>query len=165
MSVLTDYTAEEGRLLIEGPRLGAVVVSAASPGRAAETASEGFAAIQYAMGRSGEFLDNTLIGSIQFELDQLIRSDRKFADYTKLATAPGAKDQALARLGELADLLDRKSTPAEAAGYKTWVMNAATLASEAGREGGNFLGWGSVIVNDAEKAALAQVAAALRVEA
>jgi hypothetical protein len=165
MSVLTDYTADESRLLMEGTRLGAVVVSAASPGRAAETASEGFAAIQYAMSRSGEFLDNTLIGSIQFELDQLLKSDWKFADYSKLATAPGAKDQALARLGELADLLDRKSTPAEAAGYKTWVMNAAILASEAGQEGGNFLGWGSVTVNDAEKAALAQVAAALRVEA
>lgn len=165
MSVLADYTAEEGRLLMEGPRLGAVVVSAASPGRATETVAEGFAAIQYAMRRSGEFLDNTLIGSIQFEVDQLAKAEQKFADYTKLATASGARDQALAKLGQIADLLDRKSTPAEATGYKEWVMNAATLASEAGREGGNFLGRGSVMVNDAERAALAQVAAALRVEA
>ena len=45
MSLLTDYTAEEQLLLMEGPRLGAVVVSAASPGRSAETASEGFAAV------------------------------------------------------------------------------------------------------------------------
>ncbi len=165
MSVLSDYTAEEGRLLMEGPRLGAVVVSAASLGRPAETMAEGIAAIQYAMSRTGEFLDNTLIGSIQFELEQLLKADQKFADYSRLATAPGAGDQALARLSELADLLDRKSAPGEAAGYKRWVLNAAALASEAGREGGNFLGWGAVQVNDAERAALAQVAAALRVEA
>ena len=164
MSVLNDYTAEESRLLMEGPRLGAVVVSAASPGRAAETASEGFAAVQYAMSNRGDFLDNTLIGSIQFELDQLVKSDRKFADYNKLATAPGAKDAALARLGQLADLLDCKSTPTEAAGYKKWVINAATLASEAGREGGNFLGWGAIMVSDEERAALADVSTALRVQ-
>jgi hypothetical protein len=165
MSVLADYTDEEQFLLMEGPRLGAVVVSAASPGRGNETVSEGFAAIQYAMNRSGEFLDNTLISSIQFAVEQLGKTDHKFADYSKLATAPGAKDAALARLSELADLLDRKSTPAEAAGYKQWVMNAATLASEAGKEGGNFFGRGAVLVNDAERAALAEIAATLRIQA
>jgi len=165
MSVLTDYTDEEQFLLVEGPRLGAVVVSAASPGRGNETVSEGFAAIQYAMSRSGEFLDNTLISSIQFAVEQLGKTDHKFADYSKLATAPGAKDAALARLGEIADLLDRKSAPAEAAGYKQWVLNAATLASEAGKEGGNFFGRGAVLVNDAERAALAEIAATLRIQA
>ena len=164
MSLLTDYTEEEQFLLIEGPRLGAVTVSAASPGRAAETASEGFAAVQYAMESRGEFLANTLIASILFEVDQLAKSERKFANYNKLATAPDAKAHALARLGQLADLLDLKSTPDEAAGYKQWVMNAATLASEAGKEGGNFLGWGAIMVNDAEKVALAEIAVALRAQ-
>ncbi len=165
MSLLADYTADEQMLLMEGPRLAAVVISAASPGRSAETASEGFAAVQYAMSRRSEFLDNTLIGSIQFELDQLVHSERKFADYSKLAVAPGAKDSALVRLGQLADLLDLKSDPAEAAGYKQWVMNAATLTSEAGKEGGNFFGRGAVLVNDAERAALAEIVAALRIQA
>jgi hypothetical protein len=165
MSVLADYTAEEQFLLMEGPRLGAVVVSAASPGRSAETVSEGFAAVQYAMSRSGEFLDNTLISSIQFAVEQLGKTDHKFADYSKLASAPDARANSIARLSQLADLLDRKSTLAEAAGYKQWVMNAATLASEAGKEGGNFFGRGAVLVNDAERAALAEIAATLRVQA
>jgi hypothetical protein len=142
-----------------------VVVSAASPGRSAETVSEGFAAVQYAMNRSGEFLDNTLISSIQFAVEQLGKTDHKFADYSKLATAPDAKANSIARLSQLADLLDRKSTLAEAAGYKQWVMNAATLASEAGKEGGNFFGRGAVVVNDAERAALAEIAAALCIQA
>ena len=46
MSLLADYTTDEQMLLMEGPRLAAVVISAASPGRSAETASEGFAAVQ-----------------------------------------------------------------------------------------------------------------------
>lgn len=165
MSVLTDYTTEEQRLLMQGPRLGAIVVSAASPGRSAETAAEGFAAITYAMTERREYLGNTLINSILFELDELAKAEWKFADYNKLAVAPAAKEQALAQLGQIADMLDAKSDPVEAAEYKRWVMNAATAASEAGKEGGNFLGWGAVAVNEAEKAALAEIAATLRIQA
>ena len=64
MSVLADYPKEEQFLLIQGPRLGAIVISAASPGRASETAAEGFAAIQYAMTPRAEFVGNALIQSI-----------------------------------------------------------------------------------------------------
>ena len=162
MSLIADYTEEEQVLLMQGPRLGAIVVSAASPGRSADTFSEGVAAIQYAMGSLGEFLGNTLISSILYELDQLARSEQKFADYNKLAAAPDAKAQALAQLGRIADLLDGKSDPAEAAGYKQWVLNAATAASQAAKEGTGFLGRGGVVVNDAEQAALAEIAASLR---
>jgi hypothetical protein len=163
--MLTDYTREEQSLLMQGPRLGAIVVSAASPGRSADTGSEGFAAIEYAMGSRGEFLDNTLIASILYELDQLAKAEHRFADYRKLAEAADAGAQALAQLGQIADLLDRKSNPAEAAGYKQWVQNAAAAASEAAKEGGNFFGRGAVVVNDAEKAALAEIAVTLRLQA
>jgi hypothetical protein len=162
MSVLADYTAEEQQLLMQGPRLGAIVVSAASPGRSAETASEGFAAVQYAMTPRAEFVGNALIASILFELDQLAKSEFHFKDYSKLAVAPGAKEASLAELGQIAGILDAKSDPVEAAGYKQWVMNAATAASEAGKEGGNWLGRGAVAVNDAERAALAEIAKTLR---
>ncbi len=165
MSVLTDYTTEEQRLLMQGPRLGAIVISAASPGRSAETAAKGYAAISYAATERREFLGNTLINSILYELNELTKADWKFADYNKLATEAGAEDRSLAQLGQIADLLDAKSDPAEAAGYKQWVMNAAVAASEAGKEGGNFLGWGAVQVNDAERAALGQIAAVLRLPA
>ncbi len=164
MSVLKDYTQEEQALLMQGPRLGAIVVSAASPGRSADTESEGFAAIEYAMSSRGEFLDNTLIASILYELDQLSKSGHRFAAYGKLAAAPDAKAQAIGRLGQIADALDRASNPAEATGYKQWVLNAATAASEAAKEGANFFGRGGVLVNDAEKAALAEIARALRLE-
>jgi hypothetical protein len=162
MSILTDYTDEEQVLLMQGPRLGALVVSAASPGRSADTFSEGVAAIKYAMGSQGEFIGNTLISSILYELDALAKAEHKFAEYGKLAAAPDAGAHALAQLGQIAGLLDLKSDPIEAAGYKQWVLNAATMASEAAKEGANFLGRGGVAVNDAERAALAEIAAALK---
>jgi hypothetical protein len=164
MSLITDYTSEEQTLLMQGPRLGAIVVSAASPGRGADTFSEGVAAIQYAMSSRGEFLDNTLISSILYQLDQLAKAGHRFADYGVLAAAPDAKEQALAQLGRIADLLDRMSIPAEATGYKQWVLNAATAASEAAKEGGGFLGRGAVPVNDAERTALAAIAESLRLQ-
>lgn len=164
MSVVSDYTSDERFLLMQGPRLGAIVVTAASPGRSAETAAEGFAAIQYAMTTHREFVGNTLIASILYELDELAKSDWRFKDYSKLADAPDAGSKALAQLGQIADMLDAKSEPVEAAGYKQWVLNAAKAASEAGKEGGNFLGRGAVAVNDAERAALAEIAKTLRLQ-
>ena len=165
MTILSDYGTDEQLLLMQGPRLGAIVISTASPGRASETAAEGFAAIKYAMTSQGEFISNTLIASILYQLDQLAKSERHFADYNKLADAPDAGPHALAQLGQIADALDSKSDPAESAGYKQWVLNAAAAATEAGKEGGNFLGWGAVAVNDAERAALAEIARVLRVPA
>ncbi len=164
MSVLGEYTKDEQFLLMQGPRLGAIVVTRASPGRSAETAAEGFAAIQYAMAARREFVGNALIASVLFEIDELAKSEWRFADYSKLADAPDAGAKALAQLGQIADILDAKSNPEEAAGYKQWVLGAATAASEAGKEGGNFLGWGAVAVNDAERAALAEIAKTLRVQ-
>ena len=164
MSIITDYATEEQLLLMQGPRLAAIVVSAASPGRAAETAAEGFAAVKYAMTSEGQFLGNTLINSILYQLDQMAKAEYQFADYSKLATEPNAGGNALAKLAQVAGLLDVKSDPVEAAGYKQWVMNAAVAASEGGKEGGNFLGWGAVDVNDAERGALLEIAAALRLQ-
>ena len=40
-------------------------------------------------------------------------------------------------------------------------MEIAARTTEAGKEGGNFFGRGAVLVNDAEKAALQEIATAL----
>ena len=49
----------------------------------------------------------------------------------------------------------------EADGYKQWLLEIARRTTEAGKEGGNILGRGAVLVNEAERVALAEVAAAL----
>lgn len=164
MTVLADYTPDEQRLLLRSLSAAAEVVSAASLGKKAETASEGFAAASYIMESHGEFLDNPLIGSVQYELDRRAKADEKFPDFFKRATAPGAEGAALDILRQVNALLAAKVPAGEAAGYRTWLLNIAQKTAEAGKEGGNFFGRGAVLVNDAERAALAEIAQVLGVQ-
>ena len=75
MTVLNEFTADEQLLLMEGPRLGAVVVSAASLGQKRETASEGFAAADYILNSRGDYLDNALVSSILYEIENALPAE------------------------------------------------------------------------------------------
>ena len=66
-------------------------------------------------------------------------------------------------LRALSALLDAKA-PADAAAYKAWLCHLANAVAEAAPEGG-FLGFGGTQVSAAEKASVAQIAAALGVPA
>jgi hypothetical protein len=161
MSVLADYTADEQALLLRSVRAAAIAISAASLGRKTETISEGFTAAEYIMEERAPYLGIPLIGSVQYEIDRRAAAGEKFADYVELASAPGAEQAALDTLAATAALLDAKTTPDEAGGFKEWLLNIAARTTEAGKEGGNFLGWGAVAVNDEERAALHTIAATL----
>jgi len=162
---LTDYTPEEQQLLMRSLLAAAVAISAASLGRKTETVSEGFAAAIFVMERNTRTIANTLIASVQFELDQRARRETSFPNFEKTATAPEAETHALQTLREVASLLDAKSPPQEAQGFKSWLMEIATRTAAAGQEGGNFFGRGAVQVNDAERAALEEIAEVLGVRA
>jgi hypothetical protein len=163
MSVLSDYTAEEQTLLLRSLRATAIAISAASLGRKTETASEGFAAASYIMEVREPYLANPLIGSVQYAVERGAHTDQKFPDYVEMASAPGAEQAAFDTLAAVAALLDAKTTPEEAAGYKHWLLDIAAKTTEAGKEGGNFMGWGAVPVNDEERAALQKIAGTLGV--
>ena len=64
MTIYTDYTADEQQLLRKSLQAAAVAVSAASPGRKEETASEGYAAASFILGSRPEYVANTLVTSI-----------------------------------------------------------------------------------------------------
>jgi hypothetical protein len=161
MSILADYTAEEQSLLLRSLAAAAIAISAASPGRKVETASEGFAAARYIMEVREPYLANPLIGSLQFEIDRRAAAGDSFPDFVEQATATAAEQTALDTLGAVAALLDARTTPEEAQGFKQWLLDIATTTKYAGKEGGNFLGWGAVAVNDEERAALQRMAEVL----
>ncbi len=77
MSVLADYTPEQQQLLVRSLEAAGVVISAASLGPKRETVSEGFAAASYIMESRGEYLDNALIQSIQYALEERARADAR----------------------------------------------------------------------------------------
>jgi hypothetical protein len=165
MTVLADLAEEEQRLLLSSLEAAAVVVSTASPGRKEETASEGFAVAEYILESQAAYVANPLVSSTILEIRERARSEERFPDYLEIATAPGAREEAIHILKALVALLDGRATPEEAAGFKEWLMHIATRAAEAGKEDQGFLGRGGVMVNDAERAALAEVATLLGVSA
>jgi len=69
------------------------------------------------------------------------------------------KQRAIDALRSAAAVVEQKA-PSDAASYKAWLTRIANNVAEAAKEGG-FLGFGGVDVSDAEKATLAEIAAAL----
>ena len=62
-------------------------------------------------------------------------------------------------------LVDAGATPDEASAYRAWLLGIAIAVAQAGKEDQGFLGRGGVMVNDAERAALGELAALLGLEA
>jgi hypothetical protein len=161
MSILSDYSAEEQQLLLRSLSAAALAIAAASLGKRRETASEGIAAATYILESREEFLGNTLVGSVQHELEIRAEQGAAFPNFEEQAVAEGAATTALATLRDVATLLDTKSTQDEASGYKQWLLSIAKNTALGGTEGGNWLGRGAVQVNEAEKEALKKVNDAL----
>jgi hypothetical protein len=165
MTVYADYTTEEQQLLLASLDAAGVVVSAASIGRGAETASEGIAVANLILASRDAYVGNTLVSSVILAIDARVRAEMPFPNYAELAVAVGAEDEALLTLRTVVALLDAKAAPEEAAGYKAWLLQIANAAATAGMEDQGFLGRGGVVVNDAERVALAAIAAVLGIEA
>jgi hypothetical protein len=161
MTVIADFDPDEQRLLLSSLDAAAIVISASSPGRKEETASEGFAVAELVLESEQAYVSNPLVLSTILVLRERARRDESFPDYVALASAPGARERAETILREVVALLRAKAEPEEAAGFKGWLMSIARAAAEAGKEDQGFLGRGGVLVNDAERAALLEVATLL----
>ena len=165
MTIYRDYTADQQRLLLGSLEAAAVAVSAASPGRGEETVSEGFAAAEYILGSQADHVDSPLITSVLVELQARVKRESAFPDFVVASSEPGALATALQTLRSVVSLLDTSATPDEAARYKSWLHQIATVTAAAGKEDQGFLGRGGVMVNDTERAALHEIAAILGIEA
>ncbi|HSM33772.1 MAG TPA: hypothetical protein VK987_06750 [Anaerolineae bacterium] len=163
MSIYADYTADEQQQLRAGLQAAAVAVSAASPGRPEETVSEGFAAARVILESGPDYVANTLVTSMIREVERRLKTEQPFPDYVEVATADGAHEAAIAALHAVSELLDRKASPGEAAGYKEWLLRVARATAEAGMEDQGFLGRGGVQINAAEQGALREIEIALGV--
>ncbi len=158
MTVYAEFTAEEQRLLTQSIAAAATVVSVASPGSKADLVSEGFAAAEFVLDSLRTHVDNPLVSSVIVAIKDRIAADQPFPDYTDVARAEDAGVRARATLEAVADLLDSRATAEEAAGYKRWLLDVADATAKGALEDKGFLGFGGVQVNDAERAAIAEVA-------
>ena len=88
---------------------------------------------------------------------------KKAQPYLDKSSVEAAKDKLLESVREKVAMLDT-TAGAQAMPYKEWLYRVAVATAEAAKEG-DFMGIGGVRVNDAEKAALAELAAILQVSA
>jgi hypothetical protein len=161
MSIYGGFSDDEQRLLRASLEAAAVAVSAASPGRPEEAASEGFAAASFILERKADYVEDRLVSAVIADLEARLKVEQAFPDFVKVAAAPGALEWAMETLHAVVTLLDARAPADEATAYKAWLMRLATTVARAGKEDQGFLGRGGVSVNEAERAALEAVAQAL----
>lgn len=158
MSLYADYEPDQQRVLLRAISAAAVLVSTASPGSKADTVSEGFASAEYVLDNLEANIGNTLVSSVIMAIRDRLAAEEPFPDYAQVADAPDAANEARAALTMVATLLNTRTTPEEAAGYKDWLIGVAQASAGGALEDKGFLGRGGVQVNDAERAAIAEVA-------
>jgi hypothetical protein len=162
MATKASFTAEEWQLLLESPMLAGMAVTAADPSGLFGLFKEGLAASQALAEAKTAAGASELIRAVAADLETAAGRDAvrdglktRFAD----SKAADIKPKAITALRETAALLQTKA-PEDAAAFKAWLEDIARRVAEASKEGG-FLGFGGVQVSDAEKATLAEIAAAL----
>lgn len=145
MTTKADFTAEEWKLILEGPpSAGFLVITAQRGGMFRETISMAKA---YAEAREQH-------GSSAL-LDEIVSNNPK-TDHTRHHSYDELRDHTIEQLRSIVTLLEGKATPDEVAGYKKFVVTVATKAAEAKTEKGN-----DEPISEAEQAALTAISDAL----
>jgi hypothetical protein len=157
MSDKSSYTSEEWQVLFTAAPMIGMGVSLASPNGPFGVVKEMFAV--------GMAISETLQAGSSNPLVKAVIDDMK-ARGTKPERPAGmdnpesAKRVVLDTMKRVDAVLAAKSTPDEAAGFKSWLVGIANKVAEASTEGG-FFGIGGERVTQAEKQAIAEMASAL----
>jgi hypothetical protein len=151
MTGKADFSPEEWEVVLKGPpSAGMIVITAQRGGTFRESFSMakayGEARKQYG---ESELLDE--IASTKPEIDR-----------TRYHSPEELKDHGLQHLREAVELLEQKATPEEVDEYRRFVLTLANRVADAHKEG--FLGLSGERVSEAEAAAVAEIAEALRTE-
>jgi hypothetical protein len=145
------YSDQEWRTIRLAPMAAAGLVMAASPSKGSAAAQEVAATLASIEGTK-VLSDPTSLLSVAF--------DAPLSEAERAVFGSGVtKDKMIGALKNAATLLGSKDQSA-LTGYRTLIMNVATAVAEAAKEGG-FLGIGAKQVSDAERAAVAEIKAAI----
>jgi hypothetical protein len=143
-----DFTEDEWKTVLEGPpSAGLIVIASDRGGSIRETFSMAKA---YTEARK-EHGESEL-------LDEIV-SAKPEMDRTRYHSPEELKEGSLKHITEAVDLLQAKATPEELDEYKKFIVGLANRVAEARKEG--FLGLSGERVSDDERAAIAEVDAAL----
>jgi len=167
MATKTDFTADEWKLLLQSPLVVAVAISSADPSGLIGLIKESMASARALLAAVSDPDADALVKAVATDYET--SEGRVAAQDGFRAAIAGAKlpaelvAKATEALKATAAVLDAKGG-ADAVPFKTWLAGVAKAVAEAAPEGG-FLGFGGTQVSDAERATVAEVAAALGVPA
>ena len=165
MATKSDFTAEDWQILLQSPLVAAAAISASDPSGLIGMLRESMASARALVAAKTDPNADALVKALAAEYET--SEGRTIAQNGFRAAIAGASKpadlvaKAVDSLKAFTAVLDAKGG-ADAAPFKTWLAGVAKAVAEAAPEGG-FLGFGGVQVSDAEKATLAEVAAALGV--
>jgi hypothetical protein len=166
MATKASFTTEEWTLLLESPMMAGMAVSAAEPSGLFGMLKESFATGSALAAAKIDAAANGLVKAVAAEFGTAEgRAAARDGINASLAGSPAGdiKARATETLRQVAALLAAKA-PEDAAAFKAWLAEISRHVADSAREGG-FLGFGGVQVSDAEKATLAEIAAALNLRA
>ena len=162
MSTKTDYTPDQWQLLLDVPPLvGTAVMVAGRSGLG--SVKEALAVASGVLDAKHGYESNQLIQAL---LDARIKNKERshveqFSDNPYRGRPPEEiKEMTVDKCQQVADLLEQKSTPSEAAEFKAWAVAVGEKVANAAKEGG-FLGIGGDRVSAEETDVLAAVSSAL----
>ena len=143
MTTKAAFSAEEWKVVLEGPpTAGMIVITAARGGMFRETV-----AMSKAYGEArAEHGDSEL-------LDEIVAAKPQM-DHTRYHSAEELRDNGLRHLRDAVALVDSKATTGESADYRRFVLTLASKVAAAHKEGGQS-------VSPAEAEAIQQITAAL----
>lgn len=160
MSKKKDYTAEEWKTLVTAPVAAGLVISLSDVSGPVGLAKEAFA-VAKGVAESTSDTSSELIKAIAESMSSQA-SRPEMADVLRGETQNVR--QGATELCKQASAIVTQKSPAEADGYKQWLVSLAQRTAEASKEGG-FLGFGGTLISEEETAALKAFAIALGVSA
>ena len=162
MTGKANFCPEEWSRILASPMVASMAITAADPGGLWGMLKEGMTGGWALVKAKRDPNTNVLVKAVADDFaDGSARSSASEGVQARFkgVQASELKRKAVEELRSVAAIVDSKA-PEDAPAFKSWLQDIAQKAAEAANEGG-FLGFGGVAVSDAEKATLAEIAAAL----
>ena len=164
MASKAAFTPEEWQQVLGGVFMAGFAVTAADPSGLWGMLKESFASGRSLLEAKNSASANDLMKAIvrDFETPEGRTAAQGFVkSRLQGAKREEIKQRAIEALRQAAAIVDQKAPLDAAAAYNRWLLAVANNVAEASKEGG-FLGFGGVVVSEAEKATLAEIGAALQ---
>ncbi len=158
-----DFSEGEWNQLLKAAEMTAFYISLASPSGMMGIIKEMMAATNEVVSAIRKSTGNSLVDELAADIKQRIDQGVRLESPVLTGSVDDAREQCLQYFRDLSALVTAKA-PEDADGFKKWLLDVAHKSAEAAREGG-FLGIGGEKVNEAEQAALNDLARIMGVSA